>query len=55
MPEFSFSATRADFDESTRGKEKKRRLLAYVRDHREELRPVTQKLLNRQFQKHGHS
>lgn len=30
-----------------RGKEKKRRLLAYLREHPEELRPVSQKLLRR--------
>jgi len=47
VPEISSSAGRADTDDSTRGKEKKRRLLAYVRDHPEELRPVAQKLLKR--------
>jgi hypothetical protein len=49
VPEISSSVVREDGDESTRGKEKKRRLLAYVREHPEELRPLTQKLLNRPF------
>jgi hypothetical protein len=47
VPEISSGDTRSDTDESTRGKEKKRHLLAYVREHPEELRPVAQKLLKR--------
>jgi hypothetical protein len=34
-----------DNAQAKRGKEKKRRLLAYLRDHPEELRPVSRKLL----------
>ena len=37
--------TSTDAPASGRGKEKRRRLLAYVRDHPEELRPVSHKLL----------
>jgi hypothetical protein len=49
VPEISSGAVPEDTDESTRGKEKKRRLLAFVRERPEELRPVAQKLLNREF------
>jgi hypothetical protein len=39
-----------DVEASERGKEKKQRLLTYLRDHPEELRPVSRRLLK---QKHG--
>jgi hypothetical protein len=45
VPEINSGGVQAEPDESTRGKEKKRHLLAYVREHPEELRPVSQKLL----------
>ena len=38
---------RAGSDSGVRGKEKKQELLAYVRDHPEELRPVSRRLLKR--------
>jgi hypothetical protein len=36
-----------------RGKEKKRRLLAYLREHPEELRPISRKLLQTRFEVPG--
>ena len=41
LAEFSADASEPDQDESAQGKEKKRRLLAYIREHPEELRPVS--------------
>ena len=40
---------RIDFEpeHASRGKEKKRRILAYLREHPEELRPVSRKLLRK--------
>ena len=35
----------ADDGANTRGKEKKQRVIAYLREHPEELRPVSRKLL----------
>jgi hypothetical protein len=40
-------APNGEASESRRGREKRRRLLAYLRDHPEELRPVSQRLLDR--------
>jgi len=45
LPEFVPDALERDQEEPARGKEKKRRLLAYIREHPEELRPVSQKRL----------
>jgi hypothetical protein len=45
LPELIPNHSQADERSSKRGKEKKRRLLAYLRDHPEELRPISRKLL----------
>jgi hypothetical protein len=45
LPELIPDNPQADERSSKRGKEKKRRLLAYLRDHPEELRPFSRKLL----------
>ena len=55
VPELRPDAVRADIEESTRGKEKRRRLLAYLRDHPEELRPINHKLLAQFHHKFGRS
>jgi len=45
LPELFLDHSQTDARSSERGKEKKRHLLAYLRDHPEELRPVSRKLL----------
>ena len=45
LPELVQGESRLDTSMSERGKEKKRRLLGYLREHAEELRPVSRKLL----------
>ncbi|HEY1865951.1 MAG TPA: hypothetical protein VGG55_02680, partial [Candidatus Acidoferrales bacterium] len=45
MPEWIPDHARADMGPPERGKEKRRRLLAYLREHPEELRPVSRKHL----------
>jgi hypothetical protein len=45
MPEWIPDHARADTGPPERGKEKRRRLLAYLREHPEELRPVSRKHL----------
>lgn len=45
LPELFRGESRLDTSMSERGKEKKHRLLSYLREHREELRPVSRKLL----------
>jgi hypothetical protein len=47
LPDLFPEHARADLRLSQRGKEKRRFLLAYLREHREELRPVSRKLLQR--------
>ena len=44
-PELFSDDSHADVQISERGREKRRRLLTYLREHPEELRPVLQKLL----------
>jgi hypothetical protein len=44
-PDLAFGSAPADGSAPERGKEKKRRLLAYLREHPEELRPVLRRLL----------
>jgi hypothetical protein len=46
FPGLFLDHSQADVRISERGKEKRRHLLAYLRDHPEELRPVSQKLLH---------
>jgi hypothetical protein len=45
IPELDPNALQLDADMTRRGKEKRRHLLAYVRKHPEELRPVSRRLL----------
>ena len=45
LPALIQAPIRSDGPRHSRGKEKRRRVLAYLRDHAEELRPVTRKLL----------
>jgi hypothetical protein len=45
QPELIPSNSQADAWTQDRGKQKKQRLLAYLREHPEELRPVSRKLL----------
>lgn len=45
LPELFRGESRRDTSMSERGKEKKHRLLSYLREHPEELRPVSRKLL----------
>jgi hypothetical protein len=45
LPDLFPDHARADLRLSQRGKEKRRFLLAYLREHPEELRPVSRKLL----------
>ena len=45
LPELFQGESRLDTSMSERGKEKKHRFLSYLREHREELRPVSRKLL----------
>ena len=45
LPELVHGESRLDASMSERGKEKKHRLLGYLREHAEELRPVSRKLL----------
>jgi len=45
LPELVLGESRLDTSMFERGKEKKHRLLGYLRDHPEELRPVSRKLL----------
>jgi hypothetical protein len=45
LPELFLDQSKTDVRSSERGKEKKRHLLAYLREHPEELRPVSRKLL----------
>ena len=45
LPNLIPSSTRFTEPANSRGKEKRRRVLAYLRDHVEELRPVTRRLL----------
>jgi hypothetical protein len=47
LPELVADSPRVDGEAHGRGKEKKQRLLDYVRKHAEELRPVSRKLLHR--------
>jgi len=44
LPDLMADPLRSDTPPSGRGKEKRRRLLAYLRDHPEELRPYSQRL-----------
>jgi hypothetical protein len=53
LPELFLDHSRADARISERGKEKKRHLLAYLRDHPEELRPVSRKLLQQGVAQQG--
>ena len=46
LPELNPNHSQPDAETVRRGKEKKRHLLAYLRKHPEELRPVSQKLLS---------
>jgi hypothetical protein len=45
LPELIGDPLQADVPPSGRGKEKRRRVMAYLREHPEELRPVSRKLL----------
>ena len=45
LPELVANPLTSDIPASGRGREKRRRLLAYLREHPEELRPVSRKLL----------
>jgi hypothetical protein len=47
LPELFSSHSHADLDMCGRGKEKRRPFLAYLRDHPEELRPASRKMLNK--------
>ncbi len=47
LPELIPDPLRSDITASGRGREKRRSLLAYLREHPEELRPVSRKLLAR--------
>lgn len=47
MPAFFPSNSQTDVPSEARGKQKKQRLLAYLREHPEELRPVSRNLLGR--------
>ena len=47
IPELFSGDSEGGLRSSERGKEKRRRLLAYVREHPEELRPVSRKLLEK--------
>ena len=47
LPDLTSDHSRSDHDATQRGKEKRRHLLAYLRDHPEELRPVSRKTLLR--------
>ena len=49
VPELIPANAQLDGGISERGKEKKHRLLAYLREHPEELRPTSRKLLRQQF------
>ncbi len=53
LPELFPEYTRSDARISERGKEKKRHLLAYLREHPEELRPVSRKLLEQAVARQG--
>jgi hypothetical protein len=45
LPDLVPDGSWMEWDTPTRGKQKKQRLLDYLRQHREELRPVSRKLL----------
>jgi hypothetical protein len=45
LPELIGDPLQADVPPSGRGREKRRRVMAYLREHPEELRPVSRKLL----------
>ena len=47
LPDLISDSLRTDLSANGRGTEKRRRLLAYVREHPEELRPVSRKLLSK--------
>jgi hypothetical protein len=53
LPELFLDDSRAGVRISERGKEKKRHLLAYLREHPEELRPISRKLLQQAVAKKG--
>jgi hypothetical protein len=55
LPHLFLDHSRVSARTSERGKEKKRHLLAYLRDHPEELRPVSRNLLQQNVPKKGHS
>ena len=48
LPELNLEDSHADTPSDVRGKEKKRRLLAYLREHFEELRPFSPRLVSQQ-------
>jgi len=50
LPELIPDALRSDTPASGRGREKRRRLLAYLRKRPEELRPVSRRLLSKAVQ-----
>jgi len=47
LPDLISDSLRTDLSANGRGTEKRRRLLAYLREHPEELRPVSRKLLSK--------
>ena len=53
LPELFVDHSKTDVRSSERGKEKKRHLLAYLREHPEELRPVSRKLLRQAVAQQG--
>jgi DNA-binding CsgD family transcriptional regulator len=46
LPRVISNGTPSDFDSAQRGKERKRQILSYVREHPEELRPFSRKILD---------
>jgi hypothetical protein len=53
LPELFLDHSKTDVRSSERGKEKKRHLLAYLREHPEELRPVSRRLLRQAAAQQG--
>jgi hypothetical protein len=55
LPDLIPDNSHPDAENSRRGKDKKQRLISYLREHPEELRPVSRKLLRQMGHKSGHS
>jgi hypothetical protein len=53
LPELFLDHSKTDVQSAERGKEKKRYLLAYLREHPEELRPVSRTLLRQAVAQQG--